>query len=231
MKALGKRSVASFLTVLLNVAWYVVAFALALTLCLVIASPFIDVSTMTLTIPVSFSLEPRAHLVTAPSLGIGEAQNSGIRLGGEPGFGFEIDDTDKEPRAQVRGSVRFPTSSRALFGGNAAILGAFLALVLWALGQLRAVFRTLRDGHPFVPANATRIRRIALAVIVIELGRTTAVFFENYYAMTRFSAEGLRFEATPDFDVFAIVNGLIILVIAEVFRAGARLDEEQSLTI
>jgi Protein of unknown function (DUF2975) len=28
-----------------------------------------------------------------------------------------------------------------------------------------------------------------------------------------------------------IIYGLIILVIAEVFRAGTRLDEEQSLTI
>jgi len=41
----------------------------------------------------------------------------------------------------------------------------------------------------------------------------------------------LRFEAPPDLNIFAIVNGLIILVIAEVFRAGTRLDEEQSLTI
>jgi hypothetical protein len=31
--------------------------------------------------------------------------------------------------------------------------------------------------------------------------------------------------------VFAIINGLIILVIAEVFREGTRLDEDRSLTI
>ena len=30
---------------------------------------------------------------------------------------------------------------------------------------------------------------------------------------------------------FAIIDGVIILVIAEVFRAGTRLDEEQSLTV
>ncbi len=57
------------------------------------------------------------------------------------------------------------------------------------------------------------------------------VFFENYYAMTHFSANGLRFDARPDVNVFAIIYGLIILVIAEVFRAGTRLDEEQSLTV
>ena len=49
--------------------------------------------------------------------------------------------------------------------------------------------------------------------------------------MTHFSADGLRFDAWPDLNVFAILHGLIILVIAEVFRAGTRLDEDQSLTI
>jgi hypothetical protein len=49
--------------------------------------------------------------------------------------------------------------------------------------------------------------------------------------MTNFSAQGLRFVAAPDLDLVAIVLGLIILVIAEVFRTGTRLREDQSLTI
>jgi hypothetical protein len=105
------------------------------------------------------------------------------------------------------------------------------ALALWVLGQLRAVFRTLRDGQPFVPANATRIRRVAIGVIAGELAPASIVFFENYYAMTHFAADGLRFNAQPDLNLFAIVDGLIILVIAEVFRAGTRLAEDQSLTV
>jgi hypothetical protein len=89
-----------------------------------------------------------------------------------------------------------------------------LALIVWVLGQLRAVFRTLGDGQPFVAANATRIRWIAYAVILGELARS-----------------GLRFDVRPDFNVLAIIAGLIIFVIAEVFRAGTRLDEDQSLTV
>ena len=106
-----------------------------------------------------------------------------------------------------------------------------LALVLFVLGQLRAVFRTLRDGRPFVPANATRIRWIAFAVIVGELGRALVMYSSNSYVMTHFSANGLQFDARPDLNVFTIVHGLIILAIAEVFRTGTRLDEDQSLTI
>jgi hypothetical protein len=231
MKAMGKGSVSSFLTVLLGAGWYAVALGIALVSCLVVLLPFINVPGMKVTIPVSFTVDARAHNVKA--LDTTEAQGQNIRIGGAPGFGFEIGDesADRNPQIHVRGSLRFPTQSRAFFGGNAVLLLVFLALLLGVLGQLRAVFRTLRDGQPFVQANATRIRWIGFAVIVIELAGSATVFFENYYAMTHFSAEGLRFDAWPAINAFAIIDGVIILVIAEVFRAGTRLDEEQSLTV
>jgi len=89
----------------------------------------------------------------------------------------------------------------------------------------------VRDGKPFAPSNATRMRRIAWIVIVGEFVRATIVYLENSFAATHFTAEGLRFTARADFSVTAIVEGLIILVIAEVFRLGTRLDEDQSLTV
>jgi len=82
-----------------------------------------------------------------------------------------------------------------------------------------------------VAPNATRVRRIGIAVIAGEVVRTAIVYAENRYAMTHFRADGLGFEAHVEPDVFAIVLGLIILVIAEVFRQGTRLDEDQSLTV
>ena len=131
----------------------------------------------------------------------------------------------------VRGSMRFRPQRTASVTGPLTLVVIMLALVLWVLGQLSAVFRTLRDRRPFVPDNAIRIRRIGYAVILGELARTALVYASNSYAMTHFSANGLRFDARPDMNVFAIVHGLIILAIAEVFRAGTRLDEDQSLTI
>ena len=49
--------------------------------------------------------------------------------------------------------------------------------------------------------------------------------------MSQFRAEGLSFDVGPELNVFAIAAGLMILVIAGVFRAGTALDEEQSLTV
>jgi len=221
MKALGKASLSSFLVVLVNVAWYCVALALVVTLLFLVAgspvgvqidadgAPSVDVgSRPMMSIPVSFSVDPQTHPVRAASLGIEDAHLHGARA-----------------------ALKFTPPRGIFFIGNALLLVALLALGLWVLSQLRAVLCTLRDGKPFTPANALRIRRIAWLAIVGELVRAAVVFFENDYAATHFVSEGLHFSARPEINVFAIVNGLITLVVAEVFRIGARLDEDQSLTV
>ena len=210
MKSVGHGSVSSVLGVLLNVTSYAVALGLVLAAGLTVASLFIDLSGGQMDIPVSFSLDTRALHVTAPSPGI---ENAELESGGGTA------------------KLKFAPPGRAFLASTAGASALLLALVLWVLGQLRAVFRTLRDGHPFVAANATRIRRIAYVVIFGEFARFALGFVGNYYAMAHFSVDGLRFDVLPDLNVLAIVAGLIIFVIAEVFREGTRLDEEQSLTV
>jgi hypothetical protein len=231
MRALG--SVLAFLAFTVSMSWYLVAIALAVTVCLVAISPFVGLPNMRLTIPVSFSVDPSLIRMTpAPAIAQGESGEY-VRVG-SGGFALEVGkerNSGRVPQLHVRGSLRFPTQSRRLVGGAAVLLAAMLVLVFWTLGQLRAVFRSLRDGHPFVPANAARIRRIAFAVILGETARAAAVFLTNLYASTHFVAQGLRFDGLPDFNVMAVLYGLIILAIAEVFRAGTRLDEDQSLTV
>jgi len=206
---MAKASLAGFVTMVLNVAWYFVAIALALTTCVVAVSPWIHLGDSgRIDIPVSFDVDWRAVHVSAPALGVDAAEIQ-----------------------HVRGSMSFPPPSRASVTGPMALVAVMLAFILWVLSQLIAVFRSLRDRQPFVPDNAIRIRRIGYAVIAGELTRAILVFSANTYAMTHFSADGLRFDARPDLNLFAILHGLIILAIAEVFRVGTRLNEDQSLTI
>jgi hypothetical protein len=213
---MGKTSISSFLVILLNVAWYIVALAMALTIGLAGISAFHDIGDRRsggrgaqIDIPVSFSVNATVLPVSAPSLGIEYAQIE-----------------------NVRGSLKFSPPPGGSFVVPALVgLAIMLAPVLFVVGQLRAVFRTLRDGRPFVPANAARIRWIAFAVIAGEIARTAVVYSANSHAMKHFSANGLRFDARPDLNLLTIVYGLIILAIAEVFRTGTRLDEDQSLTI
>ena len=230
LKVLGHRSVSSFLIVLLNGMWYVVAAVLVIAVVLVIAGanvslridfngpsvetgpaaemPPLGEDEVLLSIPVSFTLDRGTHPVRAPSLGIEHAQLE-----------------------RSRGTLRFPSPKGSFFAANLAIVVGMLVLFLWVLTQLRCLLRTVRSGHPFVPANAVRVRRVGWAIIAGELARSAIFFFEGAYAARHFSAAGLSFDARPDVDISAIISGLIILVIAEVFREGTRLDEDRSLTI
>jgi Protein of unknown function (DUF2975) len=212
MKAIGKdssSSLSSFLSTLINIGWYAAAIGLALAACLTVASLFIDLPGSQMDIPASFILGTQTLRAAAPSLGILNAEFETIRCSG---------------------NVKFTPPSRAFLAFVAGGLTLFLALTLWVLGQLRAVFRTLRDGQPFVSANATRIRRIAYAVIVGELARSALMYVGSPFH-SGFSAPGLLPDWRPDINFVVLLCGLIVLAIAEVFREGTRLNEEQSLTV
>jgi hypothetical protein len=210
MKGIGNACVSWLVRVLVNVGAYAAAFGLVVAACFTAFSLFGDVSGGEMDIPTVFSVDTRLFDVTAPTLGIEHAELESIR---------------------GSGNLKFAVPNRAFLATAFGGLTLWLAMVLAVLHQLRAVFRTLREGHPFVAANATRIRRTAYIVILGELARYGLTFVGNHYAMRYFSADGLRFDVWPDLNATTIVTGLIILVIAEVFEVGTRLDEEQSLTV
>ena len=210
---------------LLNVGWY--SWLSAAFIVVVLGLSLFFEGETRISLPVSFIVDIPKHPVTAPSLGIENAQIQG----GSGGIGFTLGRVSTATNLRIRGALNFAPRRSAFLTIHVVIIMGLGALSLWVLFQLRAVLRTLREGQPFVPANATRIRWIALAVIAFELTRSAVALFDTYYAMTHFSAEGLQFKMWPDLNIGAILNGLIILVIAEVFRAGTRLDEEQSLTV
>jgi hypothetical protein len=215
-----KRSLPTALVFLLDTAWWAVALFSAIAIVLILwganvalridfDGPSVDAGpAAAMSIPVFMKIDARAIPVRAPSLGIDDGRLQ-----------------------EVRGVVRFPVRRGALFAATVAIVILSFALLLWALDQLRGFFRTLRDGQPFVAANASRLRRVGWAVIAGELGRAAVLYFESAYAMAHFSAAGLTFDARPYVNVLTIVNGLIILAIAEAFSEGTRLDEDRSLTI
>ena len=132
---------------------------------------------------------------------------------------------------KLRGNLRFPIRNGAFFSGNMLLIVLLFGCLLWGLNQLRRVFRSLSRGLLFIPENARRIRWVGFTVIFGELARAALVYFWSYYTSLHFTADGMRFVASIDFSGTTIIAGLSILVIAEVFREGTRLHEEQSLTI
>lgn len=111
-----------------------------------------------------------------------------------------------------------------LFGVGAltAYFGGFLLI----LRNLRMIFRTLTIGDPFRPENVRRLRQIGLILAVV----TGAVWLVQGLVAARLApgvmdSQGVSELLTPVFSV------LVVFVLAEVFKEGARLRRESELTI
>lgn len=213
MKIVGSRSIASLVAVVLNVAWWGMAVAMVVAIWLAALPLWFDVANaenVRMDIPVWFTLEADPVPASAPELGIGNA---------------EIRDTRAE------GSLVFAPPSRVFVSLVALGLVGTFTIVWWIVTELRAVFRTLRAGRPFVPENAGRIRRIAYALLLAEGARIVGSMAGGYYWFSHVHADGLTFLTGPDLNITGLAQALIILVLSEVFRAGTRLDEDQALTV
>jgi hypothetical protein len=208
MRALGRRSISSFIKVALDGAWWLAAIALGLLGLFLIFGTRADLRSehLTLSLPVAFETH-------SPARGLSASVPSDAQI------------------EKLRGTLRFPVQNRPFFSASLLLVVTMLGFMLWVLDQLRGLFRELRDGRPFTAANAKRIRRVGLAVVAGELARSAIVYFWSAYLSTHFAADGLRVTPFVDLNVTAILSGIAILVIADVFRQGARLQDEQSFTI
>ncbi|MDR3510153.1 MAG: DUF2975 domain-containing protein [Caulobacteraceae bacterium] len=100
----------------------------------------------------------------------------------------------------------------------------YLTGVLVIVGRLRRIFATLTAGDPFHPSNVSRLRTIGLMLAVLELGRYPVAALTAWLAPSSPLAH-MPFNPTAWFAV------LVVFVLAEVFREGARLRREAELTI
>ncbi len=107
-------------------------------------------------------------------------------------------------------------------GALASYFGGFLLI----LRNLRMIFRALTLGDPFQPDNVRRLRQIGLILAIVTGGVWVAQgLVAARLAPGVMDSQGLGELLTPVFSV------LVVFVLAEVFREGARLRRESELTI
>lgn len=100
-------------------------------------------------------------------------------------------------------------------------LSGYLLIMRWT----RQVFRTLAEGDVFHPDNTLRLRWIGFGLAGVEL----------YSYVSRALAEAvLNMPVEPVYGMRAVTawfSVLVVFVLAEVFKEGARLRAEANLTI
>ena len=112
------------------------------------------------------------------------------------------------------------------------LVAALVGLVVFAPGiayicaKLRQILSTLASGDPFVPENAPRLTRIAIAIGLIEVIRMCSVLV---LAATVDLGEGYVANININLAVWGAV--IVLLILAQVFKEGTRLREEEKMTI
>lgn len=127
--------------------------------------------------------------------------------------------------------VQAPPPGVVLWPGMFLFVVSLLADLVIVM-RLRQIFATLTEGDPFVPENATHLRVIWMALAVYEILRMV-VTSGALLTLNLFD----KSSATSGLEGSLNVNGglwlavAVLIVLAEVFREGARLRDEQKLTI
>ncbi|MHB8527932.1 MAG: DUF2975 domain-containing protein [Caulobacteraceae bacterium] len=122
-------------------------------------------------------------------------------------------------KVHVEGRWLGPTAAAVLSAIDLYLAGAIVIVT-----RLRRIFETLIAGDPFHPDNVRRLRVIGLTLAALEIGRYAAAGLSRLVP-----AHGFRFTGGVSLTTWFAV--LVIVVLAEVFREGARLRSEAELTI
>ena len=135
---------------------------------------------------------------------------------------------------QDRVLAEFAPSPPAMPGGD--VIGAILAIMVLVAGivalsflfirHLRRIVDTVRQGDPFIPENAMRLRSMAWLSIVLQV---VALFAG---ALTMWLEEATKnLEANFDISIGGILLPLVLFILARVFRRGAEMREELEGTV
>jgi len=117
------------------------------------------------------------------------------------------------------------TQVKLVLSALGACGAGYTAILLFVVDRVRRVFATLTAGDPFHPENVRRLQFIGLGLAAIEAANLFIPFF------ARVLLPG------PDADEIRLINPtawfsvLVVFVLAEVFREGARLRRDAELTI
>lgn len=94
-------------------------------------------------------------------------------------------------------------------------------VALYVVERLLELLRTLRLGSPFVKENAVRFQHVGIALVIGEASKI-ALWIVGMI---------VDVEIEPDLDMMTLIAIAAVFVLSEVFREGARLKEEQDLTV
>ncbi len=215
MKMLGKSSLSSKLKVVLDVTWYLGIVVAVL---------------VTVAVPVGLwglgQLPEEAGAQSKMTIGdIGFRVKDQLvevqHVGGGAAYVTEGVGT-----IAVEGAMNMTIMVTAI--GGVAVLMAIGLFIIW---QLRKLFRRFAEGNPFDRSNVGRLRAIGTGMLGLSIGAAVFTSILTYVVSQQFHSDRIEFVTSMDFDASSLFSAAVVFILAEIFRLGAEMQEEQALTV
>ena len=109
-------------------------------------------------------------------------------------------------------------------------LAVSCGLALLILHQIRRLVQRVRAGAPFDSENAGRLRTLARLILVRYVFKAFYVFFVSGWVATTITGS-VQTGSMPYANWSVILIALVLMALAEIFRRGTALEDEQSLVV
>lgn len=202
MRALGNSSISFFVKKLITIIWYL-EFLLVLTLPLV----FFGDGGLRYTWPITLEASN-----IKPQISPASAKISDFKL-------HENYRGKQTTREQIL-SFEDSTLGRRLLQTLHNLV--YIALIMFVTWQLKEIFSSFSDNRPFTAENSMRIKWIAFSVMFVVIFDIIEAVLHRLYTGSTINISGATFDTYDySFDLRTFILGILLLVIAEVFRRGS----------
>ena len=206
MKSLGNKSLSKILSIILNIMWWIEWIGSGILITVILITCFLG-KNISLNFPLTFS-SVTFKTVTSISKDI----PAGVINVMNGNFYLPIDNTWQNIWMLLAGSI--------------VICAVFIVIT----HQLKLIFSSLSNNQPFNELNVLRIRNIGIVLIVFSFLQFLSNIILNQFLLSHFNwEEGIKLTYT--FNVGYLITGVILIIVAEIFKEGVSLKEETNLTI
>ena len=134
---------------------------------------------------------------------------------------------------EAHGSLRLPIGLLPwwLFGllwVHTLVAGSVMLLFL---DHLRRILQRVRDGIPFDAANALALRRLGGLLLALAVINGVAGLVASVAVRSGLADDAVRIPAGLSVDMSLVFAAFLLFTLAEIFRRGTQLEDEQSLVV
>lgn len=124
------------------------------------------------------------------------------------------------------GVLSWPLVASLILAAGAMLIGALVIV-----DRLRRLYVNFTSNEPFNHENANHLRTIWIVMLLMEVAKYGFAFAVAWSVSAFGAPEGVNIAIEPRIDLSTWASILILIVLAEVFREGTRIREDQDLTI